>query len=147
MIHITGTSKSVQRLRSMVSFWRQCAVNCRISTPKRAFRVGIVFAIILTNHTISRKEPVEMKRQLMAFTVRVACILLALRLCGLASGSTYIAFTSPREGNNEIYIMDTNRKHLQNLTNTPQEIGTPHSHPMDSGWLLFLIGVARTEFI
>ncbi len=78
-----------------------------------------------------------MKRKLMAFTAGFACFLLALPFCVRASDATHIAFTSPREGNDEIYIMNISGKNLQNLTNHPAEDSQPAFSP-DGQWLAFV---------
>ncbi|MYC77758.1 hypothetical protein F4X10_18490 [Candidatus Poribacteria bacterium] len=81
-----------------------------------------------------------MKRQLMSLTAGVACVLFALLLCVPASDSTHIAFSSPRDGNNEIYIMnttDSTEEHLQNLTNHPAFDWYPAFSP-DGQWIAFV---------
>lgn len=87
-----------------------------------------------------------MKRKLMAFTAVFVCFLLALPLCVPASDTTHIAFTSPREGNHEIYIMDTNGKNIQNLTNHPardwQSAFSPNGH-----WMAFVSNRSGTNRI
>ena len=78
-----------------------------------------------------------MKRKLMAFIAGFACCLLAFPLCVPASDPTHIAFTSPREGNDEIYIMDTKGENLQNLTNHPAQDWYPAFSP-DGQWMAFV---------
>ena len=87
-----------------------------------------------------------MKRKLMAFTAGFACFLLALPFCVPASDPTHIAFTSPKEGNNEIYIMDTNGKNLQNLTNHPAGDWQPAFSP-DGQWMAFVSDRSGTNRI
>lgn len=78
-----------------------------------------------------------MKRQFMFLTAGLACVLFAHSLRGHASDSTHIAFTSAREGNYEIYIMNTKRKSLQNLTNHPALDWYPAFSP-DGRWMAFV---------
>ena len=63
--------------------------------------------------------------------------LLAFLLCVSASNATHIAFTSPQEGNDEIYIMDISRKNLQNLTNHPARDFQPAFSP-DGQWMAYV---------
>lgn len=90
---------------------------------------------------MARLEIRKMKRKLIYTTFRTtagfACFLLALPLCVHASDPTHIAFTSPREGNNEIYIMETKGKNLQNLTNHPAQDRQPTFSP-DGQWMAFV---------
>lgn len=79
-------------------------------------------------------------------TATFVCFLLAFPLCVSASDATHIAFTSPREGNNEIYIMDTNRKNLQNLTNHPASDWQPAFSP-DGQWMAFVSDRSGTNRI
>ena len=65
------------------------------------------------------------------------CFLFAIGFCARASGAMHIAFTSERDGNAEIYIMDTNRKKLQNLTNHPARDFQPAFSP-DGRWMAYV---------
>lgn len=87
-----------------------------------------------------------MKRKLMTFTAAFVCFLLAPLLCIPASDATHIAFTSPREGNDEIYIMDTNGKNLQNLTNHPAQDWQPTFSP-NGHWMAFVSNRSGTNRI
>lgn len=78
-----------------------------------------------------------MKFKFTAFTMAFACFLFALPLLGPASEATHIAITSARNGNDEIYIMDTSRKNLQNLTNHPARDSQPAFSP-DGQWMAFV---------
>ncbi len=91
-----------------------------------------------------------MKRKLTYTEIRTiaifVCFLLAFPLCVSAFDTTHIAFTSPREGNNEIYIMDTNEKNLQNLTNHPAWDWQPAFSP-DGQWMAFVSDRSGTNRI
>ncbi len=87
-----------------------------------------------------------MKRKLMTFTAGFACFLLAFPFCVSASDATHIAFTSDRDGNAEIYIMDTNGKNLQNLTNHPARDSQPAFSP-DGQWMAFVSDRSGTNRI
>ena len=50
-------------------------------------------------------------------TILFGHFLFAANLCVHASDVPYIAFSSKRNGNYDIYMMDINGKHLQQLTN------------------------------
>ena len=63
-----------------------------------------------------------------------------------AWGTPYIAFTSPREGNDEIYIMETLGKNLQNLTNHPAGDLQPAFSP-DGQWMTFVSDRSGTNRI
>ena len=54
-----------------------------------------------------------------------------------AWGTPYIAFTSERDGDAEIYIMDTKGKNLQNLTNHPARDVQPAFSP-DGQWMAYV---------
>ena len=51
-------------------------------------------------------------------TILLGHLLLAVNLCVSAPDVPYIAFSSNRDGDYDIYIMDINGKNLQNLTNS-----------------------------
>ena len=51
-------------------------------------------------------------------------------------GGRKIAFFSNRDGNNEIYVMDTDGGNLRNLTNSPASDDCPNWSP-DSQWIAF----------
>lgn len=81
-----------------------------------------------------------MKCKLMPLTAGVACVLLVLPLWVSASDTTHIAFTSEREGNYEIYIMNTmdpSGQPLQNLTNHPTFDWYPAFSP-NGQWMAFV---------
>ena len=79
-------------------------------------------------------------------TVIFVYFLLAVGFYAQASDPTHIAFTSPREGNNEIYIMDTKGKNLQNLTNHPARDWQPAFSP-DGQWMAFVSNRSGTNRI
>ena len=70
-------------------------------------------------------------------TATLVCFLFAMPLCASASDTTHIAFTSERDGNNEIYIMDTKGKNLRNLTNHPARDSQPAFSP-DGQWMAYV---------
>ena len=70
-------------------------------------------------------------------TATFVCFLLMFALCVSASDATHIAFTSEREGNAEIYIMDISRKNPQNLTNHPARDFQPAFSP-DGQWMAYV---------
>ena len=70
-------------------------------------------------------------------TATLVCFLLAMPLCASASDTTHIAFTSERDGNAEIYIMDINGKNLRNLTNHPASDFSPAFSP-DGRWIAYV---------
>lgn len=63
--------------------------------------------------------------------------LLVVNLCIPASDVTHIAFTSKRDGNAEIYIMDIDGKNLQNLTNHPAVDFSPTFSP-NGRWMAYV---------
>ena len=79
-------------------------------------------------------------------TTTLVCFLLAFPLCVSASDATHIAFTSERDGNAEIYIMDTKGKNLQNLTNHPARDWQPAFSP-DGQWMAFVSNRSGTDRI
>ena len=79
-------------------------------------------------------------------TATLVCFLLAMPLCASASDTTHIAFTSERDGNNEIYIMDTKGKNLRNLTNHPARDSQPAFSP-DGQWMAFVSNRSGTNRI
>lgn len=79
-------------------------------------------------------------------TVIFVYFLLAVGFYAQASDPTHIAFTSPREGNNEIYIMDTKGKNLRNLTNHPALDWQPAFSP-DGQWMAFVSNRSGTNRI
>ena len=79
-------------------------------------------------------------------TVIFVYFLLAAGFYAQASDPTHIAFTSPREGNNEIYIMDTKGKNLQNLTNHPAGDWQPAFSP-NGQWMAFVSDRSGTNRI
>ena len=70
-------------------------------------------------------------------TMILACFLLTVAFYAQASDAPHIAFTSERDGNNEIYIMDTKGKNLQNLTNHPARDFQPAFSP-DGRWMAYV---------
>ena len=52
-------------------------------------------------------------------TILLGHLLLAVSLCVYASDVPYIAFSSKRSGNYDIYMMDINGKNLEQLTDDP----------------------------
>ena len=70
-------------------------------------------------------------------TMIFVCFLLTVGFCAQASDVSYIAFTSERDGNAEIYLMDTNGKNLRNLTNHPARDFHPAFSP-DGRWLAYV---------
>ena len=79
-------------------------------------------------------------------TVIFVYFLLAVGFYAQVSEATHIAFTSPREGNNEIYIMDTKEKNLQNLTNHPARDWQAAFSP-DGQWMAFVSNRSGTNRI
>ena len=63
--------------------------------------------------------------------------LLATNLYVYASDVLYIAFSSERDGNYEIYVVDTKEKNLQNLTNHPARDFMPAFSP-DGRWMVYV---------
>ena len=70
-------------------------------------------------------------------TATLVCFLLAMPFCVSASDTTHIAFTSERDGNAEIYIMDINGKNLRNLTNHPASDFSPAFSP-NGRWMAYV---------
>ena len=70
-------------------------------------------------------------------TMILACFLLTVAFYAQASDAPHIAFTSDRDGNREIYIMDARGKNLQNLTNHPVDDYMPAFSP-DGRWMAFV---------
>ena len=91
-----------------------------------------------------------MKRKLtyteLRITATFVCWVLAFPLCVPASDATHIAFTSERDGNAEIYIMDTKGKNLQNLTNHPARDWQSAFSP-DGQWMAFVSNRSGTNKI
>ena len=79
-------------------------------------------------------------------TATLVCFLLAFSFCVSASDTTHIAFTSERDGNNEIYIMDTKGKNLRNLTNHPARDWQAAFSP-DGQWMAFVSDRSGTNRI
>ncbi len=79
-------------------------------------------------------------------TVIFVYFLLAMGFYAQASDPIHIAFTSPREGNAEIYIMDINGKNLRNLTNHPAHDSQPAFSP-DGRWMAFVSNRSGTNRI
>ena len=59
----------------------------------------------------------------------IVCFLLVVALYAQASDVSHIAFTSKRDGDYNIYIMDINGKNLQKLTNHPANEFNPAFSP------------------
>lgn len=59
----------------------------------------------------------------------VVVLNLTLLMVGV-DAQAWIAFTSEREGNMEIYVMDDDGRNLRRLTNMMRD--SPHGHPMAS---------------
>ena len=82
-----------------------------------------------------------MKRKLMFVTLWIAstfvCLVLVFPVCVSASDAPHIAFASERDGNAEIYLIDTNGKNLRNLTNHPARDFHPAFSP-DGRWLAYV---------
>lgn len=83
--------------------------------------------------------------------ILLGCFLLAVDVCGQASDVKYIAFTSRRTGNSDIYIMDLEGKNIQNLTNHPATDFSPTVSP-NGRWMayvsdrdIYLMNSARKE--
>ena len=70
-------------------------------------------------------------------TMVCVCFLLTVGFCARASDVSYIAFSSERDGNYEIYVMDTKGKNLQNLTNHPARDFMPALSP-DGRWMAYV---------
>ena len=70
-------------------------------------------------------------------TMIFVCFLFVFSFYVSASDATRIAFTSHQDGNEEIYIMDTNGKNLQNLTNHPARDIQPAFSP-DGQWMAYV---------
>ena len=74
-----------------------------------------------------------MKRHLTSIifgtTLLLVVCLFAMNPCVYASDVPYIAFSSNRDGNYDIHIMDIKGKHLQNLTNSPANEFEPTFSP------------------
>ena len=62
-------------------------------------------------------------------TLFLVVCLFAMNPCVYASDIPYIAFSSNRDGNHDIYIMDIKGKNLQNLTNSPANEFEPAFSP------------------
>ena len=62
-------------------------------------------------------------------TIIFVCFLLAVALYAQASDVPYVAFSSYRNGNYDIYMMDINGKNLQQLTNHPANELSPAFSP------------------
>ena len=71
-------------------------------------------------------------------TVMFVYFLLAVGFYAQASDTTHIAFTSKRDKNAEIYIMDTNGKNIQNLTNHPATDFSPTFSP-NGRWMAYVV--------
>ena len=69
--------------------------------------------------------------------ILLACCLLTVNLCVSASDVTHIAFSSERDGNYDIYIMDIEGKNIQNLTNHPATDFSPTFSP-NSRWMAYV---------
>ena len=95
-------------------------------------------------------EVVKMEHKLLSLTLRITvtyvCVLLALPFYVPASDATHIAFTSLREGNDEIYITDISGENLQNLTNHPAGDSQPAFSP-DGQWMAFVSDRSGTNRI
>ena len=82
-----------------------------------------------------------MKGKLIYTRLRTTAIfvyfLLSVGFYAQVSDATHIAFTSERDGNPEIYIMDTKGKNLQNLTNHPARDWQSAFSP-DGQWMAFV---------
>lgn len=82
-----------------------------------------------------------MKRKLIYIPLQTTMIfvyfLLAVGFYAQASDPTHIAFTAKRDGNAEIYIMDTNGKSIQNLTNHPATDFSPTFSP-NGRWMAYV---------
>ena len=63
--------------------------------------------------------------------------LLAAALYAQASDVSHIAFSSKRDGNYDIYMMDTKGKNLQKLTNHPGNEYSPAFSP-DGRWMAYV---------
>lgn len=91
-----------------------------------------------------------MKRKLiytpLQTTVIFVYFLLAVGFYAQAFDATHIAFTSERDGNPEIYIMDTNGENLQNLTNHPARDWQSAFSP-DGQWMAFVSNRSGTNRI
>lgn len=78
-------------------------------------------------------EEIQMKRHLTYIMFGTILLfghfLLAANLYVYASDAPYIAFSSKRSGNYDIYIMDIKGKNLQNLTNSPTHEFKPAFSP------------------
>ena len=79
-------------------------------------------------------------------TVVFVCFLLTVGFCARASDVSYIAFSSERDGNYEIYVMDTKGKNLQNLTNHPARDWQSAFSP-DGQWMAFVSNRSGTNRI
>ena len=79
-------------------------------------------------------------------TVIFVYFLLAVGFYAQASDAAHIAFTAERDGNAEIYIMDTKGKNLQNLTNHPAQDWQPAFSP-DGQWMAFVSNRSGTNRI
>ena len=73
---------------------------------------------------------------LLRYVMLFACCLLVVDVCGQTSDVMHIAFSSEREGNDDIYIMDIEGKNIQNLTNHPTTDFSPTFHRTVCGWLM-----------
>ena len=69
--------------------------------------------------------------------ILLVCCLLTVNLCISASDIMYIAFTSGRTGNSEIYIMDMEEKNIRNLTNHPATDFSPTFSP-NGRWMAYV---------
>ena len=82
-----------------------------------------------------------MKRELTYTVLGIALLFsyfaFAVNICAQASEVEYIAFSSMRDGNHEIYLMDTNGKNLRNLTNHRASECHPTWSP-DGRWIAFV---------
>ena len=70
-------------------------------------------------------------------TMLLVGILLAVNLCVYASDVPYIAFSSNRDWNYDIYMMDIKGRNLQNLTNSPANEFEPAFSP-DGRWMAYV---------
>ena len=108
------------------------------------FHSKIVSLIVKAYHILLKMvvmEGIKMKRKLMSVTFGIpatfVCLVLAFPICVSASDVPYIAFTSMRTGDNDIYMMEINGKDLQNLTNHLANDFSPAFSP-DGQWMAYV---------